>query len=192
MMEELDLLYREQREFLTEQGMTEPMVTGDGNTSPRIVMVGEAPGAEEVKQLKPFVGKAGKNLDEFLEYTGLNREDLYITNVVKFRPYRIGVSGQRANRAPNQKETEWCKPFLYRELRLLSPKLIVTLGNTALKAIAGEKYTVGAVHGKVIRFHNGQIYPLYHPASIIYNPELKEVYLEDLRKLRRFIAEENL
>lgn len=186
--EQLAQIYRELRIYLEQQGMVEPIVCGDGPLQAQIFMLGEAPGAEEVREGRPFVGKAGKNLDTFLQQTGIAREQIFISNAVKFRPYRIGPTGRRANRPPTRQEKAWCCPFLERELVLLQPQLIVTLGNTALQAILGERALIGACHGKCTKDAQGRaVFPLYHPASIIYNQKLKEVYAQDLAALRIYL-----
>lgn len=162
------------------------LVFGEGRTQqPGIMLVGEAPGEQEVMQRRPFVGKAGKNLNEFLELAGLNREEIYVSNVVKIRPTEKGASGRFRNRAPNQEELALFTPFLMRETALIQPKLVVTLGNVPLQAYLGKHCTVGACHGKAHLTSDGmQVFSLYHPASIIYRPQLKEVYVQDILLLR--------
>ncbi len=156
-------------------------VFGDGDPEARIVLVGEAPGEQETLLGKPFVGRAGKNLDEFLRVTGLGRGELYITNVVKFRPVRPS-SGQRvSNRPPTREEIGLFLPWLKRELALLEPSIIVTLGNVPLRAVSGRSLTIGQAHGtKLGSAWGGEMFALYHPASIVYNPKLKDTYLQDL------------
>ncbi|WP_129599645.1 uracil-DNA glycosylase [Anaerophilus nitritogenes] len=167
---------------------TEPTVFGEGNVDAKIILVGEAPGAKEVELNKPFVGAAGKNLDEFLDILKLNREDLYITNVVKIRPYKVnGKTGRKSNRPPNKEEIEKYEKYLFNEIQIIQPKIIVTLGNVPLKTLLKDKkVTIGQHHGKPIDEGEYFIFPLYHPASIIYRRELKEVYIEDLYKLKDF------
>ena len=151
-------------------------VFGDGDPSARIVMVGEAPGEQETLLGRPFVGKAGKNLDEFLQMTGLRRAELYITNVVKFRPVKISEKGRASNRPPTREEIGLFLPFLQRELEIIQPQVIVTLGNVPLKALLDPKVVIGSVHGEL----QGNIFPLYHPASIVYNRALRPVYEQDV------------
>jgi uracil-DNA glycosylase family 4 len=162
------------------------IVFGQGRLGADVVLIGEAPGAQEEEQGKPFVGKAGKNLDEFLLLSGMNRDALYITNVVKFRPTKT-KGKSLSNRPPNREEIQMCLPFLWRELRLVDPALVVTLGNVALKAVYGSSTKIGDVHGRYLHVPvEGKaytLYALYHPASIIYNPSLREVYLQDLKGL---------
>jgi DNA polymerase len=173
-------------------GEDKVIVFGEGNAEkPRLMLIGEAPGEQEVMQGKPFVGKAGKNLDAFLESVHLKREDIYISNVVKIRPTKVSEKGRVSNRPPNKEEIGLFLPWLKEEIALVSPDLLVTLGNVALRSLLG-KGTIGDAHG---RFHHTAIsasedkvqeYPLfalYHPASIIYNRALSEVYARDLNAL---------
>ena len=159
------------------------LVFGDGDEHAGIVMIGEAPGAQEALQGKPFVGKAGKNLDEFLTLSGLDRRALYITNTVKFRPTRISDAGRVVNRPPTQEEIKLSLPWLLREIEMIKPQTIVTLGNVPLKALLGKEKSIGTCHGQWIEWKKYKVYPLYHPASVIYNPALKETYQQDVVRL---------
>lgn len=181
-----ELLAETEREYnITADGM----VFGDGNPEACVLLVGEAPGAEEIRQKKPFVGKAGENLTEFLKELGLAREDIYITNVVKFRTYTESPSGRRKNRTPTPKEQLHQSDFLHREIALIRPKIVVTLGNVALRAVCRDKKAlVGSLHGSEIQVtacdYTCRLFSLYHPASIIYNRSLKDIYLADLKALK--------
>lgn len=170
-----------------------PLVFGDGNDQqPPLMLIGEAPGEQEALQRKPFVGKAGKNLTAFLEGVDLARSDLYISNVVKIRPSKTSKAGRIVNRPPTTAEIELFLPWLYREIALVRPKRIVTLGNVALHAfIPGQ--VIGQCHGQwqqiVVEAVDTKpfrvpLYPLYHPASVIYNRALTPVYQQDLDHLR--------
>lgn len=165
------------------------VVFGEGDVDAEIVLVGEAPGEKETKYVRPFVGPAGKNLDEFLELLELKREDIYITNTVKFRPYKVNpATGRLSNRPPDKSELELCLPFLLHQLDIIKPEVVVTLGNTPLKALSGDKnITIGENHGRFIDMEKYKLFPLYHPASIIYNASLKEVYHDDIIKLKEFL-----
>lgn len=175
-----------------------PLVFGGGNPDSKIVLIGEAPGKNEVLQGKPFVGQAGKNLDEFIGILEIERSDLYITNVVKMRPYKVNeTTGRESNRTPSKKEIDIFSSFLMRELEIVEPILVVTLGNIALKAITqDDKATIGSMHGIPTQIKLGiaefQLFPLYHPASIIYKADLKETYIEDLHKLKVYLKNLNL
>ncbi|MGN1318698.1 MAG: uracil-DNA glycosylase [Lachnospirales bacterium] len=165
------------------------VVFGDGNLGAKIMLIGEAPGGEEEKQGKPFVGKAGQNLNEFLEILGLNRSDLYISNVVKLRPYKLSPKTNKpVNRPPNREELSFFVPYLHREIEIVSPKLVVTLGNFALKNVTmNKKIVIGDCHGELLNLDEIKLFPLYHPASVIYNRSLREVYIEDLYKLKNYL-----
>lgn len=174
-------------------------VFGEGNLDARIMLVGEAPGEEETVQQRPFVGKAGKNLNMFIETLSLSRDEMYVTNIVKFRPVKKNEdTGRLSNRPPTRQEVNLCMPFLLREIELVGPGVVVTLGNTALQALSGNvRAAIGQEHGKPATMRlpsdeNVFLFPLYHPASIIYNRSLAQVYKDDLLKLGAFIREKNL
>jgi uracil-DNA glycosylase len=162
------------------------LVYGEGNSaSPQLMLIGEAPGAQEVLEGRPFVGKAGKNLDEFLELTGIRREDIYIGNVVKFRPTRQSAGRRLSNRPPTGAEIAAFLPWLSREIALVSPHAIVTLGNVPLYALMGRGASIGSMHGKWHTTPGGRpLFALYHPASVIYRRDLREVYVSDVQALR--------
>lgn len=176
-------------------------VKGDGDVSARIMLIGEAPGKDEVAQGKPFVGKAGKNLEEFLSFIGLKREKIYITNVIKYKLSKFKVSEEtgkilsESNRPARPEEIRAGIPFLLREIEIVAPEYIVTLGNVPLKAVLNDlsgSITIGEYHGKSRMIYIGEntykLYPLYHPASIIYNRALKEVYNRDVLRLGEMIG----
>ncbi len=169
------------------------LVSGFGNPDANVLLVGEAPGAKEVEQGKPFVGQAGKNLDLFLETLDLKREAIYITNVVKYRPYRINPkTGRKCNRPPNKKEIELFMPYLHNEIEVIEPKTIVTLGNVALRAVSSRFHlNIGEEHGQLLTLsltsRTYELFPLYHPASIIYNRSLYDAYYNDLKILKQLI-----
>ncbi len=167
------------------------LVFGEGNTkSPVIMMIGEAPGGDEEKQGRPFVGKAGKNLNEFLDIVGLKREDIYISNVVKLRPVNVSPkTGKFVNRPPKKDEIEFFLPFLKEEIKEVAPLLVVTLGNVPLKAVSGQNIVIGDYHGRMTEFSALKVFPLYHPAAIIYNRSLKDTYFDDINKLKKLIEE---
>lgn len=172
----------------------EDIVLGEGCTNPRIVIVGEAPGREEVQQRRPFVGKAGKNLDFFLNELGVERKEIYITNAIKYRLKKIShKSGGFVNRPATPCDISSNMEVLHKEILLLRPRFIITLGNVPLKAITNDaKISIGNMHGKMTKVTVEEVvfllYPLYHPASIIYNPALKDVYLTDIRNLKAEIG----
>ena len=173
-----------------------PLVFGEGKADhPPVMLIGEAPGEQESLQGRPFVGKAGKNLDGFLAVLEMRREDIYISNVVKIRPTKVSEKGRVSNRPPNKEELALFTPFLYEEILRVQPGMIVTLGNVALKALCGPKAIIGDMHGQTaevtVRYEKQEaafsIFPLYHPASIIYNRSLQDVYDSDLQSLKKVL-----
>lgn len=174
---------------IAEKFIHKELVLGDGKEDSIIMMIGEAPGAKEVEYKKPFVGSAGKYLDEFLSILNLDKDKLYITNTVKFRPTKEGKRpGTKTNRTPNKNEIEEFKGFLLEEIDIINPKIIVTLGNVPLKTLLNDdEISIGNTHGNKLFIKIKEveyiIFPLYHPAAVIYRRELKEVYLKDLKKL---------
>lgn len=174
-----------------------PMVFGDGQSHyPRLMLIGEAPGEQEALQSRPFVGKAGKNLNQFLKVVGLKREEIYISNVVKIRPSKVSAAGRIVNRPPNREEKALFTPWLMREIAIVRPRALVTLGNVALQAFLNE--VIGNCHG---RWNEVDIAPpdqegftlplfaLYHPASVIYNQSLKSTYEADLLALAQSLSD---
>ncbi len=163
-------------------------VSGVGPPHPAVMLIGEAPGSKEVEEGRPFAGAAGKNLDEFLAATGLTRETLYISNVVKIRPCEQGPTGRLRNRPPNREEIAFFLPWLEKEILLLKPRLLVTLGNTPLKALYRADSIVGVCHGQMLKSPLGfPLFSLYHPASVIYNRSLAAVYRADMERLAQII-----
>ncbi len=172
------------------EGNARTLVMGEGAFLAKLMMVGEAPGEQETIQGRPFVGKAGKNLEDFLLLSGINRKDIYITNTVKIRPTRISNAGRLVNRPPSREEIALFLPWLKKEIDLVKPKCIATLGNVPLKALTNNKTTIGEVHGRFIALESGVLlYPMYHPASLIYNPSLTDVYREDVLHLGNWVRE---
>lgn len=162
------------------------VVYGDGDAASKIMLIGEAPGGDEEKQGKPFVGRAGKNLMDFLSAIDLERKDIYLTNVVKIRPFRLSErTGKPVNRPPNKEETAFFAPYLYEEIEAVKPEMIVTLGNVPLKAVLrDEGALIGECHGRLICFGESRVFPLYHPAAVIYNRGLESVYYGDIKRLK--------
>jgi uracil-DNA glycosylase len=151
------------------------LVPGEGSAAASVMLVGEAPGASEDKSGRPFVGSAGKLLDRLLEEAGLQREDVFITNVVKARP--------PGNRDPKADEVAHHLPWLEAQLDAIRPKLIVPLGRHALKRFAPD-VTITETHGRVIERDGRTLFPMYHPAAALRNPRLRETLHEDARALR--------
>lgn len=161
-----------------KQSATQPVYE---NTPPKsgIVFIGEAPGLNEDKQGKPFVGAAGKLLDELLKSIGFSREDVYVTNVVKYRP--------PSNREPLPEEKEACRVWVNAELLFIKPKVIIPLGRHALERFFPDQ-KISLVHGQAFIHSSGiPIFAVYHPAVALYNPTLKETLAEDFLKLKKFL-----
>ena len=190
---ELDRMREELNRLIADlyEGEKKILVHGEGEIGARVMLVGEAPGEQETLMGRPFVGKAVKNLDEFLELAGLERSQLYVTNAVKFRPTKRSAAGRTVNRPPTREEVSLFLPWLRREIELVAPEVIVTLGNVPLRALTGPKAVIGDVHGAFQNADGLRLYPMYHPASLIYNPALREVYAEDIRRLSAHLRAEN-
>lgn len=172
-------------------GRENALVFGEGPAQPKLMLIGEAPGEQESLQGRPFVGKAGKNLDHFLELAELRREEIYISNAVKIRPTKTGKTGRISNRPPTKDEIALFRPWLIREIGEIRPRMIATLGNTPLHAVTGGRMTIGEVHGTVIPAGETglPLFALYHPASLIYNRALTDTYEQDIRTLAQKIRE---
>ncbi|HSH35437.1 uracil-DNA glycosylase [Schnuerera sp.] len=186
--EKMNVLNKE----IMEKYPEEKIIIGYGDLNSPILLIGEAPGAKEVEVGEPFVGQAGKNFEEFLEVLNIKRENVYITNSVKYRPTKTNPKTKRvSNRTPKVKEIDVFREYLYEEISIINPKIIITLGNIPLKAIFNEDLKIGEVHGKSmstkIKNINYKIFPLYHPAAVIYRRELKDIYMKDLIKLKKEI-----
>ena len=165
------------------------LVHGEGPVGARVMLVGEAPGEQETLKRRPFVGKAGKNLNEFLGMAGIERGELYVSNAVKFRPTKLSAAGRVVNRPPTREEVKLFLPWLRREIELVGPEVVVTLGNVPLRALAGPKVVIGDVHGRFLELDGARLYPMYHPASLIYNPSLRPVYARDVERLAQWLRE---
>ncbi len=154
------------------------LVMGDGNPDADILFIGEAPGKHEDMQGKPFVGAAGKFLDEMLHIIGLKREDVYISNIVKYRP------PNNRDPLPQEKTAFW--PYLLRQIKVIEPKLIVTLGRHSMENfLPGLK--ISNVHGQPKRRGGMVILPLFHPAAALYNNSMRDTLLEDFKTLPKIL-----
>jgi uracil-DNA glycosylase len=148
------------------------------------MFVGEAPGFHEDKQGLPFVGQAGKLLDKLLAGIGLERSDVYIANVLKCRP--------PGNRDPAPDEIESCEPHLFRQIALIEPRVVATLGNFATKLLSGKQTGITRVHGveqeTTVGGNQVLLYPLYHPAAALYTPRMLEVLQQDFARLPELLG----
>lgn len=159
------------------QGRTN-YVFGTGSPSSLIVFIGEAPGREEDLQGEPFVGRAGQLLNRILAAIGLKREEVYICNILKSRPPE--------NRDPLPEEIEACLPYLYQQIDIIKPRIIVALGRVAAQTLLKTNLAMGKLRG---RFHDFNGYPFlvaYHPAALLRNPQFKKPAWEDMKMLRRY------
>ena len=161
------------------------LVFSDGNPFAKIMIVGEGPGANEDKEGKPFVGRAGKLLDKMLAAIKLNRKNVYISNVVNFRP--------PMNRRPTDEEIKKYLPFLNKHIELINPKILLLLGGTALNALIGNEVVISKARGKWTNKKFGestiQIIASFHPAFLMRQPDQKKYVWEDLKMIRKKISE---
>jgi len=151
------------------------IVFGDGSPKAQLVFVGEGPGADEDMQGLPFVGRAGKLLTQMIEAMGLQRSDVYICNVVKCRPPE--------NRAPERDEVAACSPFLFRQIDLVAPKVIVCLGSIAAQTILETTRGISQFRGQWLEFRGRKLMATYHPAYLLRNPAAKSEVWKDLQKV---------
>lgn len=180
-MSELTDLYQEVRvcqKCILAQGRTNA-VPGEGPEDAAIMFIGEGPGFHEDRQGRPFVGAAGNYLNELLEKIGLNREQVYITNVVKCRP--------PGNRDPESEEIEACRPYLDRQIDLIRPRLVITLGRFSM-----QRYFPGAsisrIHGQAKRVGSVIYFPMFHPAAALHQPRWRTLVEEDMLKIPDLLA----
>ena len=174
--------YAEQTASCTKCALAEgrtQVVFGAGSANADLMFVGEAPGFHEDQQGVPFVGQAGKLLDKLLAGIGLTRADVFVVNVLKCRP--------PGNRDPLPEEIASCEPHLFRQIELIEPKLVATLGNFATKLLSGRPAGITRVHGQEQEVTLGartvQLYPLYHPAAALYTPSMLKVLEEDFARI---------
>ena len=151
-------------------------VFGVGNPNADIVVIGEAPGADEDAQGEPFVGRAGQLLTKILEAINFKRDEVYICNILKCRPPN--------NRTPVKEEVDECEPYLYKQLDLIQPKFILAVGLTAVNTLLREKFKMADVRGRFLDYHGARLLVTYHPAALLRNPEWKKFTWEDVQLLR--------
>jgi DNA polymerase len=156
------------------------IVFGTGSPDPQIIFVGEAPGYHEDLQAEPFVGSAGKFLDELLrEILNIRREDVYIANVLKCRPPE--------NRDPTAQEVDTCKPFLMQQLDIMKPDTVCSLGNFATRTLTGKREGITKLRRKPIKVGAIYVFPMFHPAAALHRGDLYEEVRQDFRSLREFL-----
>lgn len=158
------------------------LVFGVGNPNARLMFIGEGPGRDEDLQGEPFVGRAGQLLTDIItKGMGLRREDVYIANVVKCRPPE--------NRLPQYDEIAACVPYLYRQIELVKPKVILAMGGTAAQTLLNTKQSLGALRNQIHRFRGIPLLVTYHPAALLRNPNWKRPTWDDVRIAARLLAD---
>jgi len=155
------------------------LVFGEGNPSADLVFIGEAPGEEEDRQGRPFVGRAGQLLTRIIEAMGLERQDVYICNILKCRPPQ--------NRNPKQEEMETCEPFLIKQIEAIRPKVICALGTFAARRILQTDVPITVLRGKFHEFRGVRVMPTYHPAYLLRNPDAKKQVWEDVQFIMKVL-----
>lgn len=155
------------------------IVFGQGNKKARLMFIGEGPGADEDKQGIPFVGKAGQLMNNAFQALEINREDVYIANIVKCRP--------PSNRVPEDDEAQTCLNYLRNQVILIKPKIIVLLGSTALKNILGKEYGITAVRGNWMEKNGIKYMPTWHPAALLRDENKKIEFWQDLKEAKKYI-----
>ncbi len=158
------------------------LVFGAGNEKADILFVGEAPGYYEDQRGEPFVGAAGKLLTELLTKIGLKRSDVYIANILKCRPPE--------NRDPSREEVEACTPHLLKQIEIIKPKVVCTLGNSATQTILDKRVPITKVKAKATQVKDFLVFPLYHPAAALHQGWMRGPLEEDFQKLKEFLASE--
>ena len=165
---------------LHKQGRTH-VVFGAGNPQAQLMFVGEAPGSDEDLQGEPFVGRAGQLLTKIIQSIGLERSDVYIANVIKCRPPN--------NRNPEPDEVATCQPFLFRQIDMIRPRVVVALGTFAAHALLGTDAPISRIRGHVHPFrHDSSLIPTFHPAYLLRSPDRKRDVWEDMKKVRDLLA----
>ena len=155
------------------------IVLGEGNINAKIMFIGEGPGADEDKQGLPFVGKAGQLMNKAFQALGINREEIYIANIVKCRP--------PSNRVPEEDEAQACLNYLRNQVVLIKPEIIVLLGSTALKNILGKEYGITAVRGKWMEKNGIKYMPTWHPAALLRDENKKIEFWQDLKEVKKYL-----
>jgi len=156
------------------------IVFGVGNPAAQLMFVGEAPGADEDLQGVPFVGRAGQLLTRIIEAIGLKREEVYIANVIKCRPPQ--------NRNPEPDEVATCEPFLFRQVDIIKPRMIVALGTFAARTLLGTTDPISRLRGRVYEYRGAKLVPTFHPAYLLRNPASKRDVWEDMKLVRRLLG----
>jgi len=172
-------------------GTRHKAVPGEGPVNAKTMFIGEGPGRQEDLEGRPFVGRAGKFLEECLQSIGLQREQVFITNIVKCRPTEKAGNWVK-DRKPTTEEIAACKPYLDQQIEHLRPEVICALGDTArsqvFKRFGLEEDTIGHVHGRLFLAGSVRVVPLYHPAAALYDNSLRQIIMIDFQSLRRVLS----
>ncbi len=179
-LEELDSLINNCTKCPLHKSRTN-FVFGVGNPDAKVMVVGEGPGADEDAQGEPFVGRAGKLLNDILKAINFKREEVYIANVVKSRP--------PGNRTPTAEEMEACIPYLKKQIDLIKPKLILCLGLTAAQGLLKKRESLTSLRGQLFEYRGAKVMVTYHPAALLRNPHWKKPCWEDVKKFRQLYDE---
>jgi DNA polymerase len=164
---------------LHKQGRKQ-IVFGVGNPRADLLFIGEAPGADEDQQGEPFVGRAGQLLNNMITAMGIRREEVYIANIIKCRP--------PGNRTPEREECETCSPFLFRQIEVVKPKMIVALGAVAAKTLLGVNDALANLRGRIYDFRNTKLAVTYHPAYLLRDPRQKKETWKDLQMVMKYLG----
>lgn len=156
------------------------IVFGEGNPSSRLMFVGEGPGRDEDLQGRPFVGRAGMLLTKIIEAMGLKRADVYIANIVKCRP--------PGNRNPEPDEISECLPYLEKQVEIIEPEIICSLGNVATQTLTGMRSGISSMRGRFYDYRGVKLIPTFHPAACLRKPETKRLVWEDIKKVMQFLG----
>jgi DNA polymerase len=155
------------------------MVFGEGDPSSRLMFIGEGPGRDEDLQGRPFVGRAGMLLTKIIQAMGLRRKDVYITNIVKCRP--------PGNRNPEPDEISECLPYLEKQIELIKPEVICTLGNVATQTLTGMRSGITSMRGRFYTYRDIRLMPTFHPAACLRKPETKRLVWEDIKQVMKVL-----
>lgn len=179
-LDTLHSLYRQEPKTLIQFPGNRSIVFGEGNPNAQIVFIGEAPGKNEDEQGRPFVGRSGALLNKVLEIAGIQRSDVFITNIVKSRPPN--------NRKPTMQEIEFSMPLLMRQIEIIQPKIICTLGSSSLQGLLGRSVQITKERGTIVDFNGFKLLPTYHPAYILRNQKELKVFAQDIITASKLIA----
>lgn len=157
------------------------IVFGEGNENAKLMLIGEGPGYDEDIQGRPFVGKAGQLLTRILQSVQIERNEVYITNIVKCRP--------PGNRTPEPDEIKSCLPFLLKQIQIIQPKIICALGTVSAQTLLQTDAKITSLRGKSFEFSGIKVFPTYHPAFLLRNPEKKKEVWEDIQKIAKALRE---